>query len=1021
MRNQANLFVFPVLVTLATVWSASAQPTFVKAFTPSTIGSGNVSTLKFDITNADVTPVSDLAFTDVLPAGMVIATPADAVTDCTSAVLSAPAAGGTITLSGGRVDSTSACFVSVDVTSSTVGINANTSGDLTSDAGNSGQAMANLTIDASRPGFSKSFAPNPIPVGGTSTLTFTITNTATGIIPFAIFADTLPDGLVVAVVPAASTDCGGTITASPGSSTIAVTSGFILGMTSCIVKVDVTAQTAGSKENTTGDLTYGSSILSAGKAGSVLEVERGFLTKIFPDDPVPPGGNVTLEFTVTNFDRVDSATDITFSDDLGAALSGLTAIGLPLTDPCGMSSQLAGTSLLTLTGGNLGPEGSCTFSTTLLIPGGAMPGVYPNTTSSVTSMIGGNPVVNVPATDKLIVSTVPLLTKSFIDDPVTAGDMVTLRFTVTNSSSTASATAITFDDVLFDGLPSAATIPVNPCGVGSTAIFFPPVPDGAAATIRLSGGVLGQGESCEFDFVLNMEPSLTTGNYVNTSGFISATVDGKTLFGLPATDTLQVVAAPRLTKVFTDDPVLPGGTVTLEFTLDVAPEAPGEATSIAFMDDLDATLSGLIAVGLPKNDICGTGSQLSGTSVVSFAGGTVSIGSSCTFSATLQVPSGIPPGSHTNTTSEVTATSLTLSVASNAAADDLQIGGVSFSKAFTDDPVLAGEMVTLEFTIDNLSSTTTASNLLFIDNLNGSLTGLSATDLPLNDICGTGSQLSGTTSLIFTGGSLAPNTSCTFTTVLQVPVAASVNDYSNVTSSLFFDFSGSSVSVGPASDVLSVIAPLSLGKTFLDDPVLPGNTVTLEFTILNSSTNSLTSIGFMDDLDAALTGLAAVGLPANNICGTGSQLSGTGLLTFSGGSLGPSSTCTFTVTLQVPAGVSLGTTATNTTSQVTGMLGVLATTGAPATDDLEIRAPVCLAKNGENVTLQNAIVLSAEIYEVCDTIEVGPNLQVSARSGSLTVLAGQRIVFMNGFSIGTGNVGTVSGLIAGTDSDLKAK
>ncbi len=36
-------------------------------------------------------------------------------------------------------------------------------------------------------------------------------------------------------------------------------------------------------------------------------------------------------------------------------------------------------------------------------------------------------------------------------------------------------------------------------------------------------------------------------------------------------------------------------------------------------------------------------------------------------------------------------------------------------------------------------------------------------------------------------------------------------------------------------------------------------------------------------------------------------------------------------------------------------------------------------KNGENVTLRDTIVVSAEIYEVCDTIVLGPNLHVSGR------------------------------------------
>ncbi len=44
----------------------------------------------------------------------------------------------------------------------------------------------------------------------------------------------------------------------------------------------------------------------------------------------------------------------------------------------------------------------------------------------------------------------------------------------------------------------------------------------------------------------------------------------------------------------------------------------------------------------------------------------------------------------------------------------------------------------------------------------------------------------------------------------------------------------------------------------------------------------------------------AAGLPASGFCGAGSTISGSGLLTVSGASLAPASSCTFSVTVQVP-------------------------------------------------------------------------------------------------------------------------
>ena len=62
---------------LAVALPANAQPTFTKIFSPDTIGPGSVSTLTFTISNlGGAAPVGDMAFSDTLPVGMTLATPA---------------------------------------------------------------------------------------------------------------------------------------------------------------------------------------------------------------------------------------------------------------------------------------------------------------------------------------------------------------------------------------------------------------------------------------------------------------------------------------------------------------------------------------------------------------------------------------------------------------------------------------------------------------------------------------------------------------------------------------------------------------------------------------------------------------------------------------------------------------------------------------------------------------------------------------------------------------------------------
>ncbi|UCF37431.1 MAG: hypothetical protein JSU96_00745, partial [Acidobacteriota bacterium] len=299
-----------------------------------------MSKLTFYITNNTSNPASDLAFTDNLPVGLEIANPGSATTNCNEASLSAPDGGTTISFSSSRLGAGASCTVTVNVVANSSATN--TSGDLISSLGNSGSATAKIDVAYDRPGFSKTFVPDTVTVGRTSTLTFSIEyfEAATESADFLTFEDILPTGMVVAAQPNASTDCiGGTLTAVPGSNVISYFGGAVNGGSSCSLSVDVTTGAlAGPFINTSGDLKSGISAVSSGLATAKLNVLRDFLNKSFTNDPVVPGGTVNLEFTIQNPDRVNSATSIAFSDNLNSTLTGLVPSGpLPAT-PCGGGS-----------------------------------------------------------------------------------------------------------------------------------------------------------------------------------------------------------------------------------------------------------------------------------------------------------------------------------------------------------------------------------------------------------------------------------------------------------------------------------------------------------------------------------------------------------------------------------------------------------------------------------------------------------------------------------------------------------
>lgn len=927
-----------------------AQPTFSQVFTPSTIGPGSASRLTYTIVNGAATPALDLAFTNVLPAGMAIASAPGVLTDCINAVVTAPAGGSTVTFSNGRLGGNgTSCFLALNVTSSTIGTAMNVTGDLTSSLGNSGTATDDLDVLANRPGFTKSFAPGTVTQGQRSTLTFTLDNTSNaGNAMSLAFVDNLPFGMEVADPPNIGNTCGDAVTAMPGGQQISFSPTFpgsntVLAGATCTITVDVLATAAGTHENVSGDLSFfsvpGPGSGTSGLAVAPLTVNVGdnlIFTKTFTDDPVVPGDQVQLVFDITNRNRNLAVDDIAFTDDLDATLSGLVAIGTPIVACNG--GVLSGSNFLTFSGGSLGPNESCQVMVDLQVPAGSVPGAYTNTSSNITGMVNGQPIIDPPASDTLFVTAAPLVSKTFLSNPVAAGDTVSMEFSITNSSATSTATDITFTDNLGQFLSGAivASLPAAGfCGAGSNAFTFLDV---GQLVLQITGANLAPSASCTFVVDILVPTATNSGDFVNVTSNITGTVDGSSQEGQQATDTLSVIGAPQFTMSFPNPLVAPGDLVDLEFDINLNEGDPA-ATDIAFTVDLNAVIPGWVATGLPVNDVCGTGSSLSGAGMLTFTGGNLASGGACNFSVSLQVPAGAALGEFTLTSSPLSATVSGTAVSGGVGSAEVLVSNVIFTKEFIDDPAIPGQTTTLRFTIDNSASSSDITGIFFTDSLSSALAGLAATPaLPVTP-CGAGSVISGTTFLILTGGNLLAGETCTFDVPVLVPPGAVNNNYLNITSSLTATIGGGVVVLPPATDNLVVNNELlQFEKRYVNGSVVSGGSVDLEFTITNlSATDAISDIAFTDDIDGAAGVFSVVGLPANDICGVGSTIAGTSMLTFTGGNLPAGGSCTFAVTVDVAPGAA-GLLFNNLTSSITGMLTGLPVIGSPASDSIQVSA-----------------------------------------------------------------------------------
>ncbi len=232
---------------------------------------------------------------------------------------------------------------------------------------------------APAPSISKSFTPSTIVKGATSTLGFSIANTANGNVDLSgiSFSDVLPAGLSVA--DSSVTQCSGTLSVASSTRKISLSNGSLAPNGSCTFDVTVTGTTEGSYDNVTGFISSNEGGASTNYATAALKViAPPVLSKAFSPPSIKLNGTSTLTFTITNPNQQDSLGVLGFSDTLP---DGLTAGNGTTSSLCGSGTMtVTGTNTIVFAGGSLAANSSCTFSVTVT---GTTTGTKTNTTDAI--------------------------------------------------------------------------------------------------------------------------------------------------------------------------------------------------------------------------------------------------------------------------------------------------------------------------------------------------------------------------------------------------------------------------------------------------------------------------------------------------------------------------------------------------------------------------------------------------------------------------------------------------------------
>lgn len=463
-QNTARLILDNVIITGC---KSPIPPTITKSFSPDTIATNGVSTLTFTISNYDEIQHTGVTFSDPLPVGMKVAATPAASTTCVVSPTWAPAAdattltfgdptGATLAAtavgSGGYSGTPTTCTAQVNVTATTAGVLPNFSGFISSTEGlfnttASGSAFDALTVVAG-PEITKQFAPNPILAGGTSTLTFTITNpNPSTALSSVAFTDTYPAGVVNTNPLVTTSNCGGTLTAVADGGAIALSGASLAASTGCTITVDVTAAAASlvgySNEVTVTHLFNGSTTngntatdtlhVDAPQPALALEKQIGLSSDPagdwFESIAIVSGADVYYKFTIENTGDVPLSSIQVIDSMLNPVAPHYVTCLVPVTDPLPVAVAANEDHITTCV---FGP-----FTTTLtgsITNSATVEGTFGVTTAT-------------SAADTATYQTGSLaITKAAVDPNfVMAGDVAHYTFTVTNSGA-ATFSTLTIDD-----------------------------------------------------------------------------------------------------------------------------------------------------------------------------------------------------------------------------------------------------------------------------------------------------------------------------------------------------------------------------------------------------------------------------------------------------------------------------------------------------------------------------------------------------------------------------------------------
>ena len=364
----------------------------IKQFLPNPVQPNQRSRLRITFYNPTAAEITNVLALDNLPGGITIPSGSNPVTTCVGGVVTAPTPS-SLNISGAKIAPTSggaagSCYGEIDVIAAAEGDFVNTIpvGTVTATSGGASisntqattdtlkvkkplvvnKAFDDKTLDVGNPaGFTTGWGTRA--PGAAAILKIKLTNPNSTALTGAIFTDSLPTGLVVATTPAASSTCGGVVTALPSATSVRFTGGTLAANSVCTLAVSVLSNISGTYTNQIpagGVTTFeGVSNEEATSAKLVVSSPVG-LSKAFSPTVIPANGTSTLTFTLGNPNSSAITLAAALTDTLPSAPGQMVVAAVPaVVSTCtGAVTAGAGATSITLANGTSIPAGGCTVS-----------------------------------------------------------------------------------------------------------------------------------------------------------------------------------------------------------------------------------------------------------------------------------------------------------------------------------------------------------------------------------------------------------------------------------------------------------------------------------------------------------------------------------------------------------------------------------------------------------------------------------------------------------------------------------